>query len=109
MPDIVKKDDKRCHYPPALSFVRASQCGGHRGNVVCDQKLRRELLLARPFRHVSWCVRSVTLDRQLTASSTVIPLPGPSECSPSASVWVGDGAHLAHRQQRKTEGSRRRT
>jgi hypothetical protein len=42
--------------------------------------------LARPFRHVSWRVRSVTLDRQLTASSTVIPLPSPSEFGPSASV-----------------------
>ena len=46
--------------------------------------------MARPFRHVSWRVRSVTLDRQLTASSTVIPLPSPSEFGPSASVRAGD-------------------
>ena len=60
--------------------------------------------LARPFRHVSWRVRSVRLDRQLTAPSTVIPLPSPAEFGPSASVRAGDGAHLAHRQQRKTRG-----
>ena len=49
-------------------------------------------------------MRSVTLDLHLTASSTVIPLPSPSEFGPSASVRAGDGAHLAHRQQRKTRG-----
>ncbi|MEP3038318.1 MAG: hypothetical protein ABJO97_06495, partial [Roseibium sp.] len=47
---------------------------------------------ARPFRHVSWRVRSVTRDRQSAAAGTVIPLPSPSECGPSASVRVGDGA-----------------
>ena len=45
--------------------------------------------LARPFRHVSWRVRSVTLDQHLAAASTVIPLPSPSEFGPSTSVRLG--------------------
>jgi len=94
MPDVVKKDDKNCHFSVALSFARAPHCEdfrgiGHPGNTVRDQKGRRELRIARAFRHVSWRVRSVTLDRQLTASSTVIPLPSPSEFGPSASVRLG--------------------